>query len=114
MFEQLNLFSPPRSEPDTIRKPRPLEDTWWRPLTDYRYNENGRDSGWVRITREYLGRVFYNDERARLDVHWYSISRSGRPRECGRHWITEADLRKYFEQVPEPDPEPGQWVWHDC
>lgn len=102
MIEQLSLFSPPRSEPEPARPEavNPYENTWWKPKQDYRYNENGRDSGWVRITQKYVACVFYDEERRKLYAAWYGAEDG---HACGWYWIPEKDLTFFFEQIPEPE-----------
>lgn len=100
MIEQLNLFSPPRDpEPTPQPQANPFDDTWWRPKQDYRYNENGRESGWVRITAKYIAHVWIEDD-GRMTANWYNVNDRTR---SGWHWITEKDLLFFFEQIDRPE-----------
>lgn len=101
-FEQLELFA------DQEPEPNPYEDTWWRPVQPYRYNENGRPSGWVTIRADQTAWVHYDEERKRLSVAYYS-----KDWQAARHWITEADLLQYFQQIPEPEWRTEQRRYYD-
>lgn len=104
MIEQLNLFEPDR-EPEPQQKPpaNPYDDTFWKPKTFYRYNENGRPSGLVRITRDYVAWVGMDELKHRLYATYirdrYSTAWS---------WITPEDLEKYFEPTTRPE-----WLQND-
>lgn len=100
MIEQLNLFSQPRSEPEPQPKPKANEydGTWYRCVKEYRYNENGRPSGWVRMKTEYIIRVNYAADRRKLYANCYEGQRC-----LGWFWISEQDLREYYEPIWAPE-----------
>jgi hypothetical protein len=100
MIEQLNLFSEPDQEPEPQQKPpgNPYDDTFWKPKTFYRYNENGRPSGWVRITREYIAWVNMDKIKHRLYAAYIRNRYS-----TAWGWITPEDLEMYFERIAKPE-----------
>lgn len=100
MIEQLNLFSEPDREPEPQQKPpgNPYDDTFWKPKTFYRYNENGRPSGWVRITREYIAWVNMDKIKHRLYAEYIRDRYS-----TAWGWITPEDLEMYFERIEKPE-----------
>ncbi len=103
MIEQLNLFEEPTPEPMPAEpKPHPLAGTWWRPISEYRYNENGRDSGWVKVTNKYIACISFSELKSRLFAEYFSEYK-GNFYSSGGYWITEEDLRMYFEQIEMPE-----------
>lgn len=102
MIEQLNLFSEPDREPEPQQKPpaNPYDDTFWKPKTFYRYNENGRPSGWVRIDQRYITAVYWNDWKHKLEAGYY---RADEKRYSHCDWITAEDLEMYFERIEKPE-----------
>ena len=105
MIEQLNLFSPPRSEPDPQPKPKAHEydGTWYRCIKEYRYNENGRPSGWVRQKTTYIIRVNYAADKRQYYATCYENGQC-----LGWFWISEQDLAEYYEPIWPPE-----WVDND-
>ena len=73
---------------------------WYRPVTFYRYNENGRESGWVRINDKYVARVWPVNKMGLREAAWHRAD-DGTP--CGGHTITPEDLQQYFELKPAPE-----------
>lgn len=108
MIEQLNLFGVCDQEPEPQPEPRrsPYEDTWWRPLSVYRYNENGRPSGWVKVEREhYVANVYTHELHKRL---WADYIRTDEKRYSHSGRITPEDLHQYFEPATRPE-----WLEND-
>lgn len=108
MIEQLSLFSPPRSDPEPARPEaaNPYENTWWKPKTFYRYNENGRPSGWVKVDRErYVANVYIHELHKRLTADYLLIDEK---RYSHTARITPEDLHKYFEPTTRPE-----WLQND-
>ena len=107
MIEQLNLFEPAALEtkPQPIRPANPLEGRWFRPVDYYRYNENGRPSGWVRITRDYIAQIWFDDVKRKLYAGYYKETEK---RYSHWGWINEADVWQYFEPTNAPE-----WVNND-
>jgi hypothetical protein len=107
-FEQLDLFGPHDQEPEPQPEPErnPYEDTFWKPKTFYRYNENGRPSGWVKVERErYVANVYIHELHKRLTADYLLIDEK-RYSHTGR--ITPEDLQEYFEQIERPE-----WLQND-
>lgn len=102
MIEQLNLFSDPDPQPEPQQKPpgNPYDDTFWKPKTFYRYNENGRASGWVRIDQRYITAVSWNDWKHKLEAGYYRADEKSYSH-C--YWITAEDLEMYFERIEKPE-----------
>lgn len=102
MIEQLTLFSKPRDqEPEPDKSPaNPYDNTWWRPRSFFRYNENGRPSGWVRITRDYIAHISWDNFKHRLAAGYY---RDDENRYSHYAWITAEDLNMYFEPIAAPE-----------
>lgn len=103
--EQLSLFSPPREETETEQKPspHPLDGTWWRPKTTYRYNENGRPSGWVLIPHNVYALVYVHETLKRLRAAYSTEDQDGILRHYCDANITAEDLSQYFDRIPEPE-----------
>lgn len=73
---------------------------WYKPVTFYRYNENGRASGWVRINDKYIARVWPPNNAGLREACWHRAD-DGPP--CGGHTITPEDLQQYFTLIPAPE-----------
>lgn len=105
MIEQLNLFAEPTPQPESMPtepQAHPLAGTWWRPVSEYRYNENGRPSGWVKVTNKDIACIGFSKLKHRLSAEYFS-EYNGRYYSSGWYWINEKDLRMYFEQIPKPE-----------
>ena len=107
MIEQLNLFGACDQEPEPQQKPpgNTYDNTWWRPLSDYRYNENGRPSGWVKVGKNYIAWVNMDELKRRLYAGYY---RTDEQRYSHWGWITAEDLNIYFEPTTRPE-----WLQND-
>ncbi len=106
MIEQLTLFSEPAAiKPKPVQESHKLEGLWIRPVADYRYNENGRPSGWVRITQKYIARIHFDEVKRKLYASYFNVSDK---RYSHWGWINEQDINEYFEPTPAPE-----WVNND-
>lgn len=102
MIEQLNLFEslePPRVPDQSQARPHPLAGSWWKPVTDYRYNENGRPSGWVRIKNDCIALVSFDELKRKLYAGYYVEAEQ---RYLCWGWITEQDIKQYFNPAEQP------------
>lgn len=99
MIEQLNLFAEPYEPPKPIIR-NPYENTWWKPKDFYRYNENGRESGWVRVDHRYVAWVTEDELKHKLSAGYY---RTDEKRYSHWGWISGEDLEQHFDRITKPE-----------